>query len=295
MHKLMFSHLLVLPLLARGRRQRRRFVAPPAAPSVPTLVNLRDEYFVPKGWSSKRLINYHYDWGAGQWVRHDGYTEIFNRGNPEVFGQTTLVRWDFTKSGVDNYWSPGKDYSLAFYFREEGGIIYAPAHYPVQGIPSLDNPPSNMGICGGPGPCSLTHVMYVNQEIGGWENPPRPYVYMPVVWDLSSPYNFQRTMRFRHVMSAAEARAGSGGGYEVDWKVTGCYLGNYRFGDTYDCGGRVTGSRPSERSGEMIVVSQDETGPTWRGIERWYFQKGVGLVAIEGYIPATAYWYFLSL
>lgn len=279
--------LLVLVLLTLTVR---------AANATPGLTNLRDDYFLPTGWEGKRFVNYHYDWGTGQWVQHSGYTEILNRGNPVVFGQSTLVRWDFTKTGnVQNYWAPGQDISLAFYFREEGGLIYAPGHYPTQGQPSLDNPPSNLGTCGPGEPCSLVHTVYVNQEIGGWENPTRPYVYLPVAWDTDSPYHFQRTMRFRHIMDRLEAANGTGGGYEVDWKVTGCYLGYYHFGDTYGCEGTVSGARPSERSGEMLVIYQDESGPGFHGIERWYFQKGVGLVVIEGYTPATHYWYFLAL
>lgn len=274
------------------------FLLPLESPinATPSLTNLRNDYFLPTGWIGKRFINYHYDWATGRWVQHTGYTEILNRGNPMVFGQSTLVRWDFIKTGdVQNYWWPGRDINLVFYFREEGGLIYAPGHYPVQGQPDLGNPPSNLGTCNPGEPCSLVHTIDVSQEIGGWESPARPYVYLPVAWDLSTPYHFQRTMRFRHVLHRSEAATGSAGGYEVDWKVTGCYLGHYQFGDTYACEGTVSGARPSERNGEMMVIFQDETGPGFHGIERWYFQRNVGLVAIEGYTPATYYWYFVSL
>lgn len=308
--------VLVLAIMAGGS------AAPLAeiAEANPDLVNLRDKYFVPTGWDGKRFINYHYDWGTKQWVRHSGYTYIYNRGNPRAcFGQTTLVRWDYIKTGdINNYWMGGQPLNLTFYFREdidihaERAVIYAPGHYPVhfcRGIPDPDtNPPANMGICGQdacpeePGfqkACSIVHGVRSNPgEDGckGWGSY-RPYVYMPVEWDFGAWGNFhlEFTQRFHHIENYNERCYGKTEGYEVNWYVTDCYLGYYQFGDTYSCEGTVSGARPCGHRGDMVVVFQDETGPGWHGIERWYFQRDIGLVAIEGYVPATNYWYFVCL
>lgn len=282
------------------------------------LINLREDYFKPTGWSGKRFINYHTeDWGK-TWIKHSGYTWIYNRGAPITCDSPTLVRWDYVKNNIDNYWLRGEPLNLTFYFREDTSIqakrtvIYAPGHYPVhlcRGIPDPNtNPPANMGICGQdtcpdePGfqkACSFIHG--VGSDLGessckGWGSY-RPYVYMPSEWNFEAWGNFHLEFRqgFYHIEDYNERCYGKDGAYEVNWSVTDCYLGDYRFGDTYTCEGIVSGSRPCEHQGDMVVVFQDETGPGWHGIERWYFQKDVGLVAIEVYEPTTYRWYFLCL